>query len=58
MRMLRTKRVAAPLLGAGLTAGAHLTKTPKGRVRSQSRKPGRTYAATTMNDVGVSLDKP
>jgi hypothetical protein len=56
--MLRTKRVAAPLLGAGLTAGAHLTKTPKGRVRSQSRKPGRTYAATTMNDVGVSLDKP
>jgi hypothetical protein len=37
---------------------ARSTKTPKGRVSSQSRKPGRRYAANTLIDLVVSLGKP
>ena len=43
---------------AGKVTHAHSAKTPRGRVSSQSRKPGRRYAANTMIDLVVSLGKP
>jgi hypothetical protein len=42
----------------GKVTYAPSTKTPKGRVSSQSRKPGRRYTANTMVDLVVSLGKP
>lgn len=42
----------------GKVTYAHSTKTPKGRVSSQSRKPRRRYTADTRVDLIVSLGKP
>jgi PASTA domain len=41
----------------GTVTYANSTKTPTGRVSSQSRKPGRRYAANTKVDLVVSLGK-